>query len=76
MTFDFCHMRGKTEHEIMPIYAMGDKKLVISDSCYIAAEAVIIGEVTLDEDVSIMSGRRAARRPRADRDRRRRAQPS
>src|SRR3954467_13033956 len=40
----------------MPIYALGDKKPVIPESCYIAAEAVIIGEVTLGENVSIMSG--------------------
>src|SRR3954469_8255308 len=49
----------------MPIYALGDKKPVIPESCYIAAEAVIIGEVTLGENVSIMSGavRRADNEP-------------
>jgi carbonic anhydrase/acetyltransferase-like protein (isoleucine patch superfamily) len=40
----------------MPIYQLGDKKPVIPDSCYISPEAVIIGEVRLGENVSIMSG--------------------
>ena len=40
----------------MPIYQLGDKKPVIPASCYIAPEAVLIGEVTLGENVSIMSG--------------------
>jgi carbonic anhydrase/acetyltransferase-like protein (isoleucine patch superfamily) len=40
----------------MAIYQLGDKKPVIPASCYVAPEAVIIGEVTLGENVSIMSG--------------------
>jgi len=40
----------------MAIYQLGDKKPVIPASCYIAPEAVIIGEVTLGENVSVMSG--------------------
>ena len=40
----------------MPIYQLGDKKPVIPASCYIADTAVIIGDVTLGERVSIMFG--------------------
>ncbi len=40
----------------MAIYQLGNKKPVIPASCYIAPEAVLIGEVTLGENVSIMSG--------------------
>lgn len=40
----------------MPIYQLADKKPVIPDSCYIAPEAVLIGEVILGERVSIMPG--------------------
>ncbi len=40
----------------MAIYQIGDKKPVIPDSCYIAEEAVIIGDVRLGEGVSIWPG--------------------
>ena len=40
----------------MPIYQLGNKKPVIPASCYIAPEAVLIGEVTLGENVTIMAG--------------------
>ena len=40
----------------MPIYQLGDLVPVIPASCYIAAEATIIGQVTLGERVSVMSG--------------------
>ena len=40
----------------MAIYQLGDLVPVIPASCYIAAEATIIGAVTLGERVSIMSG--------------------
>ena len=40
----------------MPIYQLGDLVPVIPVSCYIAAEATIIGQVTLGERVSVMSG--------------------
>ncbi|HTR83866.1 MAG TPA: gamma carbonic anhydrase family protein [Reyranella sp.] len=40
----------------MAIYQLGDKKPVIPASCYIADTAVIIGDVTLGERVSIMFG--------------------
>jgi carbonic anhydrase/acetyltransferase-like protein (isoleucine patch superfamily) len=40
----------------MAIYQLGSKKPVIPASCYIAPEAVLIGEVTLGENVSIMAG--------------------
>ena len=40
----------------MAIYQLGDRVPVIPASCYIAAEATIIGAVTLGERVSIMSG--------------------
>lgn len=40
----------------MAIYQLGDSVPVIPASCYIAAEATIIGSVTLGERVTIMSG--------------------
>ena len=40
----------------MAIYQLGDKKPVIPASCYIAESAVIIGDVTLGERVSVLSG--------------------
>ena len=40
----------------MAIYQLGDHVPVIPASCYIAAEATIIGSVTLGERVSVMSG--------------------
>ena len=40
----------------MAIYQLGDQVPVIPASCYIAAEATIIGSVTLGERVTIMSG--------------------
>jgi carbonic anhydrase/acetyltransferase-like protein (isoleucine patch superfamily) len=40
----------------MAIYQIGDKKPVIPDSCYIAEEATIIGDVRLGENVSIWPG--------------------
>ena len=40
----------------MAIYQLGDLVPVIPASCYIAAEATIIGSVTLGERVTIMSG--------------------
>jgi carbonic anhydrase/acetyltransferase-like protein (isoleucine patch superfamily) len=40
----------------MAIYQLGDCVPVIPASCYIAAEATIIGSVTLGERVTIMSG--------------------
>ena len=40
----------------MAIYQLGDKKPVIPASCYIAEEAVIIGDVRLGEGVSIWPG--------------------
>jgi len=40
----------------MAIYQLGDRVPVIPASCYIAAEATIIGAVTLGERVSVMSG--------------------
>lgn len=40
----------------MAIYQLGNKKPVIPASCYIADTAVIIGDVTLGERVSIMFG--------------------
>ena len=40
----------------MAIYQLGDKKPVIPASCYIAAEATIIGDVRLGENVSILPG--------------------
>ncbi|MBS0539136.1 MAG: gamma carbonic anhydrase family protein [Proteobacteria bacterium] len=40
----------------MPIYELGAKKPVIPASCYVSAEATIIGAVILGENVSIMSG--------------------
>jgi len=40
----------------MPIYQLGDLVPVIPASCYIAPEATIIGQVTLGERVSVMSG--------------------
>jgi len=40
----------------MPIYQLGEDKPTIPDSVYIAAEATIIGKVTLGENVSIWPG--------------------
>ena len=40
----------------MPIYQLKDRVPVIPDSCYIAAEATIIGSVTLGERVTVMAG--------------------
>jgi carbonic anhydrase/acetyltransferase-like protein (isoleucine patch superfamily) len=40
----------------MAIYQLGDCVPVIPASCYIAAEATIIGSVTLGERVTVMSG--------------------
>ena len=40
----------------MAIYQLGDSVPVIPASCYIAAEATIIGSVTLGERVTVMSG--------------------
>ena len=40
----------------MAIYQLGNKKPVIPASCYIAPEAVIIGDVILGERVSILFG--------------------
>ena len=40
----------------MAIYKLGDRVPVIPASCYIAAEATIIGSVTLGERVIVMSG--------------------
>jgi carbonic anhydrase/acetyltransferase-like protein (isoleucine patch superfamily) len=40
----------------MSIYQLGDLVPVIPASCYIAPEATIIGQVTLGERVSVMSG--------------------
>jgi carbonic anhydrase/acetyltransferase-like protein (isoleucine patch superfamily) len=40
----------------MPIYQLGDLVPVIPASCYIAPEATIIGQVTLGERVTVMSG--------------------
>ena len=40
----------------MPIYQLGDQVPVIPASCYIAAEATIIGSVTLGERVTVMAG--------------------
>ena len=40
----------------MAIYQLGDKKPVIPASCYVAESATIIGDVTLGERVSVLSG--------------------
>ena len=40
----------------MAIYQLGDRKPVIPASCYVAEEAVLIGEVILGERVSILPG--------------------
>ncbi|HLN86249.1 MAG TPA: gamma carbonic anhydrase family protein [Candidatus Limnocylindrales bacterium] len=40
----------------MPIYQLGEDKPTIPDSAYIAAEATVIGNVTLGENVSIWPG--------------------
>ena len=40
----------------MAIYQLGDKKPVIPASCYIAENAIVIGDVTLGERVSVMFG--------------------
>jgi carbonic anhydrase/acetyltransferase-like protein (isoleucine patch superfamily) len=40
----------------MAIYQLGDRVPVIPASCYVSAEATIIGAVTLGERVSVMSG--------------------
>jgi carbonic anhydrase/acetyltransferase-like protein (isoleucine patch superfamily) len=40
----------------MAIYQLGDKKPVIPESCYIAENATIIGDVILGERVSILFG--------------------
>ena len=40
----------------MAIYQLGDQVPVIPASCYIAPEATIIGQVTLGERVTVMSG--------------------
>ena len=40
----------------MAIYQLGDKKPVIPASCYIAESAIVIGDVTLGERVSVLSG--------------------
>jgi carbonic anhydrase/acetyltransferase-like protein (isoleucine patch superfamily) len=40
----------------MPIYQLGDKKPVIPSSCWIAPEAIVIGDVVLGERVSILFG--------------------
>jgi carbonic anhydrase/acetyltransferase-like protein (isoleucine patch superfamily) len=40
----------------MAIYQLNDRVPVIPASCYISAEATIIGAVTLGERVSVMSG--------------------
>ncbi len=40
----------------MAIYQLGDKKPLIPDSCYIAESATIIGDVTLGERVTVLSG--------------------
>jgi len=40
----------------MPIYQLGDLVPVIPASCYIAPQATIIGQVTLGERVTVMSG--------------------
>ncbi|MBM4296794.1 MAG: gamma carbonic anhydrase family protein [Deltaproteobacteria bacterium] len=40
----------------MPIYQLGDDKPAIPSSAYIAAEATVIGKVTLGENVSIWPG--------------------
>jgi carbonic anhydrase/acetyltransferase-like protein (isoleucine patch superfamily) len=40
----------------MAIYSLADKVPVIPDSCYIAPEAVIIGDVRLGERVNVLFG--------------------
>jgi carbonic anhydrase/acetyltransferase-like protein (isoleucine patch superfamily) len=40
----------------MPIYQLGEDKPAIPSSAYIAAEATVIGKVTLGENVSIWPG--------------------
>jgi carbonic anhydrase/acetyltransferase-like protein (isoleucine patch superfamily) len=40
----------------MPIHQVGDKKPVIPESCCISPEVVIIGEIILGEQVSILPG--------------------
>ncbi len=40
----------------MAIYQLGDRKPVIPDSCFVADEATIIGDVRLGERVSIWPG--------------------
>lgn len=40
----------------MPIYQLGDRVPVIPASCYIAPEAVIIGDVRLGERVNVLFG--------------------
>ena len=40
----------------MPIYQLGEDKPTIPDSAYIAAEATVIGKVTLGQNVSIWPG--------------------
>ena len=40
----------------MPIYQLKDRVPMIPASCYIAAEAIIIGSVTLGERVTVMAG--------------------
>ena len=40
----------------MPIYQFGEDKPTIPDSAYVAAEATVIGKVTLGENVSIWPG--------------------
>jgi carbonic anhydrase/acetyltransferase-like protein (isoleucine patch superfamily) len=40
----------------MPIYKLGDKAPTIDESAYVAAEATVIGEVTLEKDSSVWSG--------------------
>ncbi len=40
----------------MAIYQLGDKKPVIPASCYVADSATIIGDVTLGERVTVLSG--------------------
>ncbi|UYN97042.1 MAG: gamma carbonic anhydrase family protein [Enhydrobacter sp.] len=40
----------------MAIYQLGDRKPVIPDSCFVAPEATVIGDVRLGERVSIWPG--------------------
>src|SRR5262249_33525817 len=50
------HSKHRGNLQEMAIYQLGDLIPVIPASCYIAAEATIIGQVTLGERVTVMSG--------------------